>query len=258
MTLSSSVWLLGSIGLMAMDEEALRLAVRVAERRLPNLPGSNAELEQARTAPSAPRRTSVGDTRPRDIQWMNGSLWFVCREAIDAGEAQRALSVVRPRPGRRRSVRQCSPRSSCGGRQQDHWQEALRLAAEKGRSPIAVDALEGLAVGAAHRGSRTIASGCLPPTTGCAMRRATMAVPLRARACRAGSGGSARCAGGTAQEDPLEWHEARRTRPGPWTPSASRHGWESLTPTELQVAEFVAEGQTNPEIAERLLMVGPR
>ena len=57
------------------------------------------------------------------------------------------------------------------------------------------------------------------------------------------------------QEDPLEWHEAaayaarargRRQRP--------RHGWESLTPTELQVAELVAEGQTNPQIAQRLLM----
>ena len=38
----------------------------------------------------------------------------------------------------------------------------------------------------------------------------------------------------------------RRQRPS--------HGWESLTPTELQVAELVAEGQTNPQIAQRLLM----
>ena len=61
--------------------------------------------------------------------------------------------------------------------------------------------------------------------------------------------------GGPLQEDPLEWHEAaaytarargRRQRP--------RHGWESLTPTELQVAELVAEGQTNPQIAQHLLM----
>ena len=33
-----------------------------------------------------------------------------------------------------------------------------------------------------------------------------------------------------------------------------RHGWASLTPTEQQVVELVAEGLTNPEIAERLLM----
>ena len=31
-------------------------------------------------------------------------------------------------------------------------------------------------------------------------------------------------------------------------------GWESLTPTEVQVVEQVAEGLTNPQIAERLLM----
>ena len=31
-------------------------------------------------------------------------------------------------------------------------------------------------------------------------------------------------------------------------------GWESLTPTEIQVVEQVVEGLTNPRIAERLLM----
>ena len=58
-----------------------------------------------------------------------------------------------------------------------------------------------------------------------------------------------------AAEGELEWHEAaayaarargRRQRP--------RHGWDSLTPTELQVAELVAQGHTNPQIAQRLLM----
>lgn len=31
-------------------------------------------------------------------------------------------------------------------------------------------------------------------------------------------------------------------------------GWESLTPTELDVAELVSEGLTNPAIAEKLLI----
>ena len=31
-------------------------------------------------------------------------------------------------------------------------------------------------------------------------------------------------------------------------------GWESLTPTELRVVEQVADGLTNPQIAEALLM----
>ena len=82
-----------------------------------------------------------------------------------------------------------------------------------------------------------------------------MALLLRAGGRRAGSGSCPRRARRAIEEDPLEWHEAaayaartrgRRQRP--------RHGWESLTPTELQVAELVAEGQTNPQIAQRLLM----
>ncbi len=32
------------------------------------------------------------------------------------------------------------------------------------------------------------------------------------------------------------------------------HGWESLTPTELQVVELVASGLTNPQIGERLFI----
>jgi DNA-binding CsgD family transcriptional regulator len=31
-------------------------------------------------------------------------------------------------------------------------------------------------------------------------------------------------------------------------------GWESLTPTELQVVELAASGLTNPEIAERMFI----
>jgi predicted ATPase/DNA-binding CsgD family transcriptional regulator len=38
----------------------------------------------------------------------------------------------------------------------------------------------------------------------------------------------------------------RRKRPG--------HGWQSLTPTEVQVVELVAEGLTNPQIGERLFI----
>jgi DNA-binding CsgD family transcriptional regulator len=33
-----------------------------------------------------------------------------------------------------------------------------------------------------------------------------------------------------------------------------RHGWASLTPTEEQVVALVAQGMTNPQIGERLLM----
>ena len=53
----------------------------------------------------------------------------------------------------------------------------------------------------------------------------------------------------------LGWHEAaayaRRARGERGRPS---HGWASLTPTEQRVVDLVAEGLTNPQIAERLLM----
>ena len=50
-------------------------------------------------------------------------------------------------------------------------------------------------------------------------------------------------------EDALEW--ARRAR-GPRTAPAG--GWDSLTPTEARVVELVADGLTNPQIAERMFI----
>ncbi|HEU4803405.1 MAG TPA: helix-turn-helix transcriptional regulator [Solirubrobacterales bacterium] len=50
-------------------------------------------------------------------------------------------------------------------------------------------------------------------------------------------------------EEALEW--ARRGR-GPRSRPAG--GWESLTPTETRVAELVADGLTNPAIAERMFV----
>ena len=79
---------------------------------------------------------------------MNGSMWFVCREAIDAGEPDRALAVVRaqaPPTPFGRAVRAVIEGAVSGD--DGHWYEALTLAAENGLRPIAVDALEGLAVG---------------------------------------------------------------------------------------------------------------
>ena len=58
-----------------------------------------------------------------------------------------------------------------------------------------------------------------------------------------------------AEGQRLEWTDAveyasrahgERRRP--------RHGWASLTPTEQQVAKLVADGLTNPQIADQLIM----
>ena len=67
--------------------------------------------------------------------------------------------------------------------------------------------------------------------------------------------GPERASAATAEGSALEWREAaayagrahgERQRPS--------HGWAALTPTELQVVALVADGLTNPQIAERLLM----
>ena len=50
-------------------------------------------------------------------------------------------------------------------------------------------------------------------------------------------------------DDALEW--ARRARGPRRRPAA---GWGSLTPTEVRVAELVAEGLTNPQIGERMFI----
>ena len=53
----------------------------------------------------------------------------------------------------------------------------------------------------------------------------------------------------------LDWQEAAsyaaRARGERKRPS---HGWAALTPTEQQVVALVADGLTNPQIADRLLM----
>ena len=72
----------------------------------------------------------------------------------------------------------------------------------------------------------------------------------RSAAARALSGRRrATLAEGAALEDPVAW--LRRGR-GPR--DRPERGWESLTPTELEVARQAAAGLTNPQIAERLFV----
>ena len=144
---------------------------------------------------------------------------------------------------------------------EDRWHDALAIALDQGLRLIAVDAFEGLAVAAAATESwaeclRLLgAADRLRDETGYRWRFGfeQQAVDTARATAAAALGGSAEAAETEGRD--LEWREAaayaRRARGERKRPS---HGWASLTPTELQVVSLVAEGLTNPQIAQRLLM----
>jgi DNA-binding NarL/FixJ family response regulator len=76
-----------------------------------------------------------------------------------------------------------------------------------------------------------------------------LADELRAALGEAGYAESFAEGGELSTADAIAW--ARRARGNRNRPSA---GWESLTPTELQVVRLVAEGLTNPQIGERMFI----
>jgi DNA-binding CsgD family transcriptional regulator len=141
------------------------------------------------------------------------------------------------------------------------WHDALTVAMAQGLRLIAVDALEGLAATAAGTESwvealRLLgAAERLRDETGYRWRFGfeQVAVDGAREAATMALGESAATA--EAEGRALDWREAaayaRRARGERGRP---QHGWASLTPTETQVVVLVAEGLTNPEIAERLLM----
>lgn len=137
----------------------------------------------------------------------------------------------------------------------DHAHRALARATDAGLWPSAVDALESIGASLARAGrvreSARLLAGC---------RAARDALPLRFRFPHRARYVDDAVA--TVGSDP-GWDEgrqltlpelvelARRMRGERVRPTT---GWASLTPTEQRAAELVAEGLTNPAIAERLLM----
>jgi DNA-binding CsgD family transcriptional regulator len=144
---------------------------------------------------------------------------------------------------------------------EDRWHDALTIAAENALRLVAVDALEGLAVAAARAESW---AECLRLAGAAERLRSETGYRWRfgfenraitsARADAAEALGEA-APDAEAEGRALEWREAaayaRRARGERKRP---RHGWASLTPTELQVVALVGDGLTNPQIASRLLM----
>jgi DNA-binding CsgD family transcriptional regulator len=145
---------------------------------------------------------------------------------------------------------------------EDRWHAALALAVEHGLRLVGVDALEGLAVAAAAAEAwvecvrLAAAAGSLREETGYRWRfrfeqeRMDAAITAATEAL-----GSEAASAAAAEGAMLDWQEAAsytaRARGERKRPS---HGWAALTPTEQQVVALVAEGLTNPQIAERLLM----
>ena len=198
-----------------------------------------------------------------DIRMTFGTLWLECREAIDAGSPATALDGARihtrPVP-HGRAVLAAVEAAATGD--ENRWHDALELALNHELRLIAVDALEGLGVASSRQESwseslRLLASADrLREETGYRWRFSVeqQAVDAARGAAHDALGDAATHAAETEGRS-LDWRQAadyaRRARGERKRP---HHGWASLTPTELQVVALVAEGLTNPQIAERLFM----
>lgn len=192
----------------------------------------------------------------------SGTLWLEGREAVDSGATDVAVdwarAVARPVP-HAQAVLSAVDAAATGD--EDRWHDALTIALDQDLRLIAVDAIEGIAVAAARDESwiecmRLLGAAlALRDQTGYRWRFAfeERAVGAARAAASAALGDDAAAA--EAEGRALEWRDAaelaRRMRGERKRP---RYGWASLTPTEDQVVALVAQGLTNPQIAERLLI----
>ena len=264
-----AVNLLGVASLLARDEQALRIAMHRALHLQRTSPGVTSVADNAQHrldllsgGPSTVDPYIAAAQSPWRIT--NTTLWLVGREAIDAGAGHSAIrgvrAIARDDPHGRALV---AAVTAAATGDENNWHAALHIAVEHDLRLIAVDALEGLANAAARNGNgidclRLMAAAQrLRDQTGYQWRfrfESEVVESTRQAALEAAEAAESDVAG-FSTEAVLDWREAaayasrargRRKRP--------RHGWLSLTPTELQVARLVAEGRTNPQIAERLLM----
>jgi predicted ATPase/DNA-binding CsgD family transcriptional regulator len=255
--------------LLALDDDALRFAVDVSRRVTRNAPGFSVWADGAvRRLELLEGEPSVVPAGLEDPELPNakitcGTLWLECREGIDAGAAAIAVAAAHrlasPSP-QGQAVRAAVEATATGD--ENRWHEALQLAVDHQLRPIAVDALEGLAAAASRAESwseslRLLASAeRLRDETGyrwrfpCEQR----AVSDAAEAGRAAIGDDAADAARIEGAE-LDWNQAaqyaQRARGERKRP---KHGWASLTPTELQIVACIAEGLTNPQIAQRLFI----
>jgi DNA-binding CsgD family transcriptional regulator len=264
-TIGMGVRLLALVGLAADDEEAVRLAVDVddrSRRKAPEMTAPTSDPERALRLlsgePSVVHPALAAGTPPMmNLQPLHHmiDLSLACREAIDAGASDLVLQHIeafgRPTPAGRAVV--AAVRGAATG-DDAHWHDALAVAAAHDLRVIAIDALEGLAVGAANDGNVEVAGRLL----GAAERaRAETGYRWRFRFERERIEAARAAAPASSLEEgsALSWDDAiAYAQRAHGTRKRPTSGWESLTPTEEQVVALVAEGLTNPQVAEKLLM----
>jgi DNA-binding CsgD family transcriptional regulator len=266
----SGAQLAAAAGLLARDASVVGTATAVARERLAKVAGTKVAAERATHVASLlaggpshvdpdirPEQHQPGDPLPAIL------VLLLCREAIDAGDVEVAVEAVRVRHTDGplgRAVRAAI--EAAASADEDQWHVALRLAADHGLRLVAVDALEGLAGLAATEESwieclrLSAAAARLRDETGYRWRFGFEQDRLDPAVAAANEAlGPDDAAAAEAEGAALAWQDAAayagRARGERQRPS---HGWASLTPTELRVVALVADGLTNPQIAERLLM----
>jgi predicted ATPase/DNA-binding CsgD family transcriptional regulator len=251
--------LLLAAGLASGDQAALSTAVDLAQRDLRRgVPDADRHLECASTALALIQERET----PRTQLQLEYHPLIACRDAVDREDVELdrdELAGLKPNSVVRHAYRRIV--DGLVDSDEDAWHAALDIALQHGVRPVAVDAIEGLAVIAASSDSSLEAvrlfgaADRLMQETGYRWRfpseRRRRDDALTRATADLGDAADAAWAEGRA----LDWRDAseyaRRTRGERKRP---RHGWDSLTPTELKVVNLVAEGHSNPEIAAHLLM----
>ena len=266
---ASAVRLLSEAALLAGDVAAADAAAVLAEARLLKLPGtqSTADLALHRQAllGGAPSRVDP-EIRPENLDlrdpMLTSPLSLLCREGIDAGDLTLAVETARLQARESPQGRAVlAAIEATATHDEDRWHDALAIATEHDLRLVGVDALEGLA-GVAAAGEAWAeclrlagAAGRLRDETGYRWRFAFEQRRIDTAIAVATEALGPEAATATAEGAAMDWREAasyaghahgERKRPS--------HGWAALTPTEQQVVALVADGLTNPQIAERLLM----
>jgi DNA-binding CsgD family transcriptional regulator len=261
---------MSAAALLANDLPTLRAVVEAADRVERISPGIEMWAVNARhrlDLITGDDSSSQWLLREPDARWplTTATMWLLGRESIDAGETNAAVAGVRdwatlsPESPHAQAV--IAAIEAAATNDEDRWHDALVDAVDHGFRLIAVDALEGIAGAAARaenwgEGERLLAAAQrLRDETGYRWRfgfeqRAVDAAHTAALDALGAEGPA--CA---AQGNELDWHEAaeyaRRARGERKRP---RSGWASITPTEHHVIALVAEGLSNPQIAEQLFM----